>query len=409
MPRKKSKPVSAVTANLSPEVAALADEVVSLRRHFHQHPEVAFQEYETAKFVEKYLKQLKIPTKRLVETGVVGLIDSGKPGPTIMLRADMDALLVTEENTHPYVSLKPGTMHACAHDAHIAILLTAAKVLKQTGLPCGKLKLCFQPGEEGADGGGAMVKAGVLANPKVDFAFAMHVWGPLDAGKMAVLEGPCMAAVDEFTIDVIGVGGHAAYPHKSADPVVAAASIVMNLQTVVSRNVNPLLPAVLTVGSIDAGTAFNIIPPKATMKGTIRTFHKDVRNLAERRLKDCARKTAASLGCKVEIEFRRMLGATVNDKAKAEFVRGIARDIVGKRKVVDAEPSMGGEDFSRYAEQVPSVFAYVGAKNTAKGIVYPHHHPRFDIDEAVLPSGVELHRRVALEFLGRGKRWIKRR
>ncbi len=404
MPRRKSKSASMAKAKLSPEVAALAGEVVELRRHIHQHPEVAFEEYETAKFVEKYLKRLKIPTKRLAETGVVGLIDSGKPGPTIMLRADMDALPVTEENTHSYVSLKPGTMHACGHDSHVAMLLCTAKVLKKTGLPGGKVKLCFQPGEEGADGGGAMVKAGVLNSPKVDFAFATHVWLPMEAGKMAALDGPCMAAVDEFTIDVIGVGGHAAYPHKSADPVVAAASIVMNLQTVVSRNVNPLLPAVLTVASINAGTAFNIIPPRATMKGTVRTFHKDVRNLVERQLKTVSRGTARALGCKVEIDFRRMLGATVNDKTKAEFVRGIAKQIVGARKVVDAEPSMGGEDFSRYAEQVPSVFVYVGAKNPAKGIVYPHHHPKFDMDEDVLPSGVELYVRVTMEYLSRGKR-----
>jgi len=404
MPRKKSRPASAVKAKLSPEVAALAGEVVELRRHIHQHPEVAFEEHETAEFVEKRLKQLKIPTKRLVKTGVAGLIDSGKPGPTIMLRADMDALPVTEENTHSYVSKNPGKMHACGHDAHVAMLLTAAKILREMGLPRGKVKLCFQPGEEGADGGGAMVKAGVLSNPKVDFAFAMHVWLPLEAGKMAALDGPCMAAVDEFTIDVIGVGGHAAYPHKSADPVVAAAAIVGNLHTVVSRNVNPLLPAVLTVASINAGTAFNIIPPRAVMKGTVRTFHKDVRNLVERRLKRVSRSTARALGCKVEIDFRRMLGATVNNKAKAEFVRGIAKQIVGARKVVDAEPSMGGEDFSRYGEQVPAVFVYVGAKNPAKGIVYPHHHPKFDIDEDVLPSGVELYVRVATEYLIRGGR-----
>ncbi len=404
MPRRKSRPVSAVKPELSPEVAALAGEVVELRRHIHQHPEVAFEEYETAKFVEKYLKRLKIPTKRLAETGVVGLIDSGKPGPTIMLRADMDALPVTEENTHSYASKNPGRMHACGHDSHVAMLLCAAKVLKQAGLPAGKVKLCFQPGEEGADGGGAMVKAGVLNSPKVDFAFALHVWLPMEAGKIAALDGPCMAAVDEFTLDVIGVGGHAAYPHKSADPVVAAAAIVGNLHTVVSRNVNPFAPAVLTVASINAGTAFNIIPPKATMKGTIRTFHKDVRNLVERRLKSIASSTAKALGCKVEIDFRRMLGATVNNRAKAEFVRGIARDIIGKRKVVDAEPSMGGEDFSRYADKVPAVFVYLGAKNPAKGIVYPHHHPRFDIDEDVLPSGVELHVRVAREFLKHGRR-----
>ncbi len=402
MPRSKSKPARPVKPRLFPEVAALESEVVSLRRHIHQHPEVAFAEHETAKFVEKYLQALKIPTRRLAGTGVVGLIDSRKPGPTIMLRADMDALPVTEENTHSYVSVNPGVMHACGHDAHVAMLLVAAKVLQQCGLPQGKVKLCFQPGEEGADGGGAMVKAGVLENPRVGFTFGLHVWLPMDAGKIAVLDGPCMAAVDEFTINVIGVGGHAAYPHESADPVVAAAAIVSNLHTVVSRNVNPLRPAVLTVASINAGTAFNIIPPQAMMKGTIRTFHKDVRRLVERRLRAVVRNTAKALGCRVEIEFRRMLDATVNDKARAELVRGIARSIVGARKVVDAEPSMGGEDFSRYSEQVPAVFLYLGAQNKARGIAYPHHHPRFDIDESVLPLGVELHKRVALTYLANG-------
>jgi len=384
---------------VSAEVKALTGELIALRRHIHQNPEVAFQERKTSAFVESYLKQLRLPTKRLAGTGVVALLDSGKPGPTIMLRADMDALPITEENTHTYVSKTPGVMHACGHDSHVAMLLIAAKVLTQLGLPRGRVKFCFQPGEEGADGGGAMVKAGVMKDPKVDFAFALHAWVPLDAPKIAVLAGPCMAAVDEFIITVEGVGGHAAYPHGSVDPVVAASSIVLNLHTIVSRNVNPLLPAVLTIASIQGGTAFNIIPPKVVMKGTVRTFHPDVRKLIERRLKKCTADTAKALGCKAEVDYRRMLNATVNDAKHAGRVRELARGIVGKRHVVDAEPSMGGEDFSRYGEVAPIVFAYLGARNEKKGITYPHHHPKFRIDEDVLPTGVELLKRVALDYL----------
>ena len=402
MPRSQPQPPSMVKARLSPEAAALAEEVVALRRHLHQHPEVAFAEHATAKLVEDYLRQLGIPVKRMAGTGLVGLIDSHRPGPTIMLRADMDALPVTEENTHAYVSRNAGVMHACGHDAHVAMLLAAAKALKRRGLTRGRVKLCFQPGEEGADGGGAMVQAGVLADPPVDFAFALHVWLPVDAGRIAVLDGPCMAAVDEFTLEVAGKGGHAAYPHGSVDPVLASAAIVMNLQSVVSRNVNPFAPAVLTVASINAGTAFNIIPPRAVMRGTVRTTSNEVRKLAERRLRAITRATAAAFGCKASIDFRRMLGVTVNDPAKAEFVRGVARDVLGARRIVAAEPSMGGEDFSRYAERVPAVFVFLGARNRARGLDFPHHHPRFDLDEDVLPLGVELHLRVAAAFLAGG-------
>ncbi len=401
-----AKTAASFKARISPEVRALTGELIALRRHIHQNPEVAFQERKTAAFVESYLKQLRLPTRRMAETGVVALLDSGRPGPVILLRADMDALPVTEENTHSYVSRHPGVMHACGHDSHVAMLLVAAKVLTQAGLPRGCVKFCFQPGEEGADGGGAMVKAGVMQDPKVDFAFALHAWLPLDAPKIAVLDGPCMAAVAEFTITVEGVGGHAAYPHGSIDPVLAASSIVLNLNTIVSRNVNPLQSAVLTVASLQGGTAFNIIPPKVEMKGTVRTFDKETKKLVERRLKKCATGTAKALGCRATVEYRHMLNATVNDSRHAGRVREVARGIVGKRNVVDTEPSMGGEDFSRYGEVAPIVFVYLGARNEKKGIVYPHHHPKFDLDEDVLPAGVELFKQVALNFLA-GK-WVSR-
>ena len=384
---------------LSPEVAALAGEVVRLRRHFHQHPETAFKEHKTAEYVEAYLKKLGIPYKRMVGTGVVGLIDSGKPGPCVMLRADMDALPVTEETGAEYASVHPGVMHACGHDSHTAVLLTAARVLKENGLPRGKVKLCFQPGEEGSDGGGAMVKAGVLESPKVDFAFALHVWNPMEAGKVSADPGPRMAAVDEFLVDIIGVGGHAAHPQDCADPVAAAAAVITNLHSIVSRNIDPFRPAVLTVAAVNAGTAFNIIPPKASMKGTIRTFHKDVRAMMKKRFMECCTKTAAAMGCKAEIEFRHMLGATVNDEAHTPFVREIGAEVFGKKNLVVSDPSMGGEDFSRYAEKVPAVFAFIVAAPKDPKAVFPHHHPKFCINENVLPACVEMMRRVALAYL----------
>jgi len=386
-------------AKVTPAVAAMLPEVISYRRHFHQHPELSLREFETAEFIEKELHRLKLKTKRLAGTGVVSVLRSGKPGPTIMLRADMDALPVTEENTHSYRSLHDGRMHACGHDSHMAMLLGMAKLLAAQGVPRGRVKLCFQPGEEGTDGGGKMVAAGVLEDPDVDFAFAMHVWVPLPIGKIAVIPGPAMAAVDEFEVKVIGKGGHAAYPHSATDPVLAAASVIQNLQSVVSRNVAPWHLAVVTVASVEAGTAFNIIPPVATMKGTVRTFDKPVRRLIERRFKSIVRQTASAMGCGTEINYIPMLPATVNNPKMAEFVREVVRGLVGRRGLVDVPPTMGGEDFSRYAEKVPAVMAFVGAQNKRKGAAYPHHHPKFEIDEDAMRLGLELAWRVTHGYL----------
>jgi len=390
----QTSPLSRI--KFTPDVTALHPAVVAYRRHFHQHPELSLQEHETARFIEKELHKLKLKTKRLAGTGVVSVIRSGKPGPTIMLRADMDALPVTEENTHSYRSRYKGRMHACGHDSHMAMLLGMAKLLTTHRVARGKVKLCFQPGEEGEDGAGKMVAAGVLEKPDVDFAFGMHVWAPLRTGKIAVISGPAMAAVDEFEVRLIGKGGHAAYPHSATDPVLASAAIIENLQSIVSRNVAPWEAAVVTVASVEAG---NIIPPVATMKGTVRTFEKPVRRLVERRLKTIVRQSAKAMGCRAEIDFIPKLPATVNDKKMSEFVRGIAGEIVGPRGVADIKPTMGGEDFSRYCEKVPAVFAFVGAQNERKGAVYPHHHPRFEIDEDALMIGMELAWRVTQSYL----------
>lgn len=385
----------------TPAVVALHPTVVAHRRHFHQYPELSLQEHETARFIEKELHKLKLKTRRLAGTGVVAVIRSGKKGPTIMLRADMDALPVTEENTHSYRSRREGRMHACGHDSHMAMLLGMAQLLTSEGLRRGKVKLCFQPGEEGEDGAGKMVAAGVLEKPQVDFAFGMHVWAPLRSGKIAVISGPAMAAVDEFEVRITGKGGHAAYPHSATDPVLASAAIIQNLQSIVSRNVAPWDLAVLTVASMEAGTAFNIIPPVAVIKGTVRTFERPVRRLVERRFKSIVRQTATAMGCRSEIDYVPKLPATVNDQKMAQFVRGIARGIVGRRGLAEIKPTMGGEDFSRYCEKVPAVFAFIGAQNRTKGAIYPHHHPRFEIDEDAMLVGMELAWRVTHAFLER--------
>ena len=385
--------------NISKDVSNVISAIVRYRRHFHRYPEIQFQEHKTAKFIEDELARFGLSPKRMVGTGVVALLDSAKKGKTIMLRADMDALPIKEENSHDYVSKHPGTMHACGHDAHMAILLGVAKILKRSGIPRGKVKFCFQPGEEGGDGAGKMVLAGVLKNPKVDFAFGMHVWSPLPVGEIAIIPGPVMASVDEFAVRILGSGGHAAYPHASVDPVVCACAIVLSLQTIVSRNVSPLSPAVLTVASIQAGTAFNIIPGEVVLKGTVRTFEKNVRKLIERRFREIIKDVASAYGCKAEIEFIHKVPATVNHPEMSQFVWEVAEGVVGKGNVKRVDPTMGGEDFSRYANEVPAVFAFIGARNEAKGAYFPHHHPRFDIDEDALPIGAELARQVTIKYL----------
>jgi len=394
----KSSPLSGI--RFTPAVAALHPKVVAYRRHFHQNPELSLQEYATAKYIEGKLRKLGLKARRLADTGVVSVIRSGKKGPTLMLRADMDGLPVTEENTHSYRSRHEGRMHACGHDSHMAMLLGMAELLVSEGLPRGNVKLCFQPGEEGEDGGGKMVAAGVLKNPDVDSAFGMHIWAPLPIGTVAVLSGPAMAAVDEFKVKVTGLGGHAAYPHTSVDPVLASAAIIQNLQSIVSRNVPPYYSAVVTVASIEAGTAFNIIPPSAVMRGTVRTFERSVKRLVERRFKRIVRETARAMDCTAEIDYVDKLPATVNNAKMADFVRGIVREMIGQRRIAHVYPTMGGEDFSRYCEKVPSVFVFVGTQNEHKGAIYPHHHPRFEIDEDSLLIGLELAWRVTQAYLG---------
>jgi amidohydrolase len=319
-----------------------------------------------------------------------------------MLRADMDALPIQEESEVPYRSKVDGKMHACGHDCHTSILLNVSRRLAaETASIPGKVKLCFQPAEEIGGGAEAMIADGVLDSPTVDAAFGLHVWQDLDLGKVGVTPGPFMAAVDEFTVTVRGKGAHGAQPHAGIDPVVALAHMVTALQTIASRNIDPLKEVVVSVTQLRAGTAFNIIPPTAWMNGTVRTFDPDVWAGLPAMFERVCRGVAGALGCTVEVDYDRHNRPTVNDPAMAALARKAAAQVVGEKNVVDDIRTMGGEDFSAFLAKVPGCFIAIGSRNAEKGLIHEHHHPRFDVDERALGIGSEVLLRTARTFLER--------
>ncbi len=370
----------------------LRNEVISLRRKIHMYPELGFEEYRTSQLVEDYLHDIGIKTWRIGKTGVVGEIDNGGYK-RVALRADMDALPIQEENDVPYKSQVPGVMHACGHDAHTAMLLVAARVLSSTDFE-GKLRFIFQPAEEGLNGALTMVEGGAIDG--VDSILGVHVWADLPTGTFAIEPGPVMASVDRFKVRVHGHGGHGASPHETNDPVVCASSIIVALQTIVSRNVDPLKSAVVTVGKIQGGTAFNIIPETVEFEGTVRSFEDETHLLVQRRIEEITKSVAMAHGCSAELDYKIINHATVNDGDLAAMGVRVASKIA---RVVEDEKNMGGEDFSEYASRIPGLFAFLGVRNESKGIVHPHHSPRFDLDEEALPLGVEFEVRMAMEML----------
>ena len=374
-------------------------ELVALRRDIHKHPELGFEEKRTSRLVQMHLEELDLKPKVLAGTGVTAMLGDG-PGKTLMLRCDLDALPMTEENKTSYKSAHDGVMHACGHDLHTAIMLGTAKNLVFEPPAKGRIKFNFQPAEEGLNGAGAMIDAGIMEKPKVDAVLGYHIWNDLPLGKVGVVTGPAMAAVDRFKVTVEAKGGHAAYPHKSVDPVLAGAHIVTALQSIVSRNVNPLDAAVVTVARLSSGTTFNIIPPRAEMEGTVRTFSKEAGKLVPKRFKQIVTGVAKSLGCKAEIEYVREHSALVNDAGMADFMREVAREVVGKRNTVDANPSMGGEDHAAYQELVPGCYVFIGSAPKGEE-AFPHHHPCFNPSEDVLEIGAELMSRAAVAWLDR--------
>ena len=371
------------------------DEMVATRRDLHAHPELGFEEVRTSGIVADRLRQLGLePRTGVGRTGVMARITGARPGKTVLLRADMDALPILEENDVPYRSLTPGKMHACGHDCHTSILLgIARRLIEEKATLKGNVVLCFQPAEElgGPKGGAeAMIQDGALDWAKADAAFGLHVWQDLPLGTIGVTPGPWMAAVDEFTVTFKGKGAHGAMPHAGRDPVVALAHAVTALQSIVSRNADPLRELVISVTQIKAGSAFNIIPETAWMNGTIRTFDRDLWAAIPQHFERVVRGVAGALGCEADILFERGNRPTVNDPALCAYARDAAISVVGEAHVRHDVRTMGGEDFSAFLERVPGVFIAVGSRNEQRGLVYDHHHPRFDVDEQSMALGAEV-------------------
>ncbi len=376
--------------NFKAEAEALHEQLIAWRRDFHMHPELGFQEHRSAAIVAEYLRQLGYDVQTgIAHTGVVGLLEGEKDGPVVMARFDMDALPVTELNEVDYASRNPGLMHACGHDAHMAMGLGVATLLaKYRDQIKGTLKLVFQPGEEGMNGAEVMVKEGVLENPRPDVVLATHVWIEKPIGTIAVTSGAVMAAAEKWTCVVRGEGGHGAMPHQAVDPIVAASHIVTTLQTIVSRDVSPLATAVVTVGSIEGGDAFNVIPEKVEMSGTIRTYDPEVRETVLRRVREVVEGVAAACGTEAELEFSYLTPALVNDARVSKVVRSVAESVVGPENVSAEERTMGSEDASFFLQEVPGCYFFLGAANAERGLDAPHHNPHFDFDEDALPLGV---------------------
>lgn len=374
---------------------AIADELVAIRRDLHMHPELGFQEIRTARIVAEQLGELGYEVVSGVgKTGVVGLLQGGQPGErTVLLRFDMDALPIEEENDVPYRSQTPGVMHACGHDAHVAIGLGVAKVLASYREDLsGTVKLMFQPAEEGMGGAMAMINDGVLdrIGPPADRALALHVSSQHPTGTAAMRVGPMMAASAALTITVHGRGGHGALPNETVDAVLVAAQIIVALQTVVSRNVNPEDIAVVSIGSIAAGNAGNVIAETATMRGTIRSFTSETKALLRQRVPEVAQGVAAALGARAEVVISDGIDATVNAAEPTGVVADVVTEILGAEQVDMSYRTTGGEDFSAVLDRVPGNFFFLGARDDARGLNAPHHNPRFDIDERCLPTGVAI-------------------
>ncbi len=375
-------------------------EMTAVRRDLHAHPETAFEEVRTSGIVAERLKAIGLePRTGVGRTGVLATVRGGRAGKTVLLRADMDALPITEENDTPYRSQVAGKMHACGHDCHTSILLGLSKQLvrEAQGL-AGEVRLCFQPAEEQGGGALAMIKDGAL-DPRPDGAFGLHVWQDLDIGEVGVTAGPWMAAVDEFNVTLKGVGAHAAAPEQGRDPIVCLAHVVSALQTIASRNIDPLKEVVVSVTQVRAGSAFNIIPDQAWMNGTVRTFDPKVWERLPGDFERVVRGVAQALGCEATIDYKRHNKPTVNDPAMAELARAAAAEVVGRDHVRTDIRTMGGEDFSYMLAEVPGCFIAIGSRNTSKGLTFAHHHPRFDVDERSLEIGAEVLLRVTRRFL----------
>jgi len=400
-----------VTATrLRDEIDEILPGLIADRRYLHENPELGCEEVMTSAFVIDRLQALGVEDirTRINVTGVTGLIHgsaaSDGSGRVVIVRADMDALPIHEENDVEYRSQIDGKMHACGHDAHTAILLGLARTLMtRRNEFAGTVKLLFQPSEERGPGGAKMmIEAGVLEDPHVDACFALHMAQDAPLGTIIVKDGPLLAASDRFSIEIQGKGGHAAHPDRTVDPVVVGAHVITALQAIVSRNVDPIEPAVITVGTLHAGHAANVIPDTAQILGTVRTLNPDVQALIVKRIEEVATGVCTALGASATFDYTYGVPATINDGGAVAIVREAATAAVGADKVITPNPSMGGEDFSFFLNERPGAMFMVGSNNPDRGLIWGHHHPRFDIDEESLATGLETMTLTVLNYLERG-------
>jgi amidohydrolase len=356
------------------------------------------KEFETQKKVMEELDKIGIENFKAAGTGVVGIIKGEKEGKIVALRADMDALELQEENDIPYKSKNEGYMHGCGHDGHTAGLLTAGKILNEIKSQIeGTVKLVFQPGEETGEGALALIEEGILDD--VDAIFGIHLWNELDSGKVSVEAGPRMASAGIFDINVQGRGGHGSMPNQGVDACLVGAAILMNLQTVVSREISPLDSAVLSIGIFNSGTRFNVIPSKAYLEGTTRCFSMEVNDKFEEQIQRIVENTAKAYRAEAVLNYRQLVLPTINDEKLAEYANKAAKEIVGDEGVVLFEKTTGGEDFSYFSQKAKTEFAFVGTRNDKKVKYYPHHHSNFDIDESALTTAAGLYAGFAVEYL----------
>ncbi|MFW6147434.1 MAG: M20 metallopeptidase family protein [Thermodesulfobacteriota bacterium] len=376
------------------ENGKLSDWLVVTRREFHMHPELSTEEKETAARIKKILRSLNVEAYDLQGfTGVVGLIQGKAPGKTIALRADMDALPVQELNEVPYKSQNNGIMHACGHDIHTTIMLGVAKAIQESGIAMnvkGNVKLLFQPAEEKGIGAREMIARGVLENPTVDEIFACHVSPELPVGTIGINPAQSHASADWFSLCIKGKGAHGAHPSDGIDPIVAGASLITALQSIVSLNIPPTETAVITVGRFTAGSAANVIPEEANLEGTIRTFRTDIRDQIIERLREMIRGIEKAFRVSCSLEIKEGMPACVNDRHVAEFLYDVASAVLGSENVSYIPPSTGSEDFALFAMEKPSALIRLGSGNKEKGLIHPLHSPLFDVDEEVLMVGVRV-------------------
>ncbi|GAJ98543.1 LOW QUALITY PROTEIN: N-acetyl-L,L-diaminopimelate deacetylase [Geomicrobium sp. JCM 19055] len=380
----------------------MKEELIEWRRHIHQNPELGFEEVETQKFVEETLKQFGIPSKRVAKTGVIATIQGNSDGKTVALRLIWMHCQYKEDNQQlSYRSKRPGISHMCGHDAHTAMLLGAAKLLKENPPEHGHVKLVFQPAEEGLFGAKAMIEDGVLQHPKVEAIAGLHVYAKNEVGTISITPGLSSGAVDVFTAKIVGKGGHAAHPYLATDPITTAIESISSLQHIISRKVDPLNSAVLSITRIKVGTANNVIPNEVTFGGTIRTLEPEVRDLVEKELKRIIAGVTSAFGASFELDYQKGFPSVYNEPKLVPVLETATEKILGKESIHYGKPSMGGEDFSYYTNEIPGIMFRLGVGNEEKGLNASLHSSNFNIDEDALPLGSAILSQWAYDYLSK--------